>query len=1014
MSRPTILIGIGSGGLRSIEAAWKLSQEIADPQNKPLVEYIYLETDKANKPISQDIVMSSLVITDINASRHAVVSDLNATSQWFANQTFPANVFNGAGGSPVLGRMTLWDKVNRNQFISSLQAAQNRLTTHSIEKPLVYVVGSLGGGTGSGTFLDIAYLIRDALANQVELHGVFMVPNLGLSDDVIYSNTVCALKELDYYMEEHEFPFKWAANPPKGYQEENKPYELVQIISASYDSGLAPVTYSQLHEEVGLFLYLNVLGMYDTRRVSLVDASGNVIISNYTTFGLSAIHYPETEIKEYLANKLSSEMLGHLIDGQNYFDQQYQQYRSIKEQETYIRNSVKATFDRKFKTIIEQWCGLINIVEGSQELQVEMHLESLSRTLASNNSSYKEKKHSLYNFFRVGGDYYQQLNTYASTNAVDVLVDVILNEVKEALSEYQNINIADIALESIEASLVSIQNYWNANGYTKNPQDWNDRLNKDIVNTILPMPVMYKLLAEKEKVYYDRLKYVLLYGLAMHIFSDSLSRIINVLKGQKDANGTRLTICNSKGELMPTKWLLSEWKGAIKNVRENQNPNYKSCSQAMSSLAAKLNNNSAGNIVYIFPEGNFQDTLKVVEAKFRHDFSQERRLFDVTGNDDVYGFLDSIKRNLRMNEYVAEEDLYSKVVLAYLAKINVGDFSVSEALNSNKHNDLISLVEKKSQIPHLPVNPIGRNAIFESHKNIPHILVGFDGDGKNILTAIEKNLEDNLNIFDFKISDKNRNTFSHIGLNNWLIFYQEYGRMSDGHSFSVIDDLRDFYDYSSCYLADFEKIKANGTSQSVYHGKRMPYISYDVCHSMATNYINKAQGYVSSEELETALKYYKYAMYWEMSSSLPANKIAELESILKRESIDARLNRYIQIAERYFAAQDYPNASDYYKMAYKLDDANVNVRSRLSEIDTISLQVANLLNRGDELCTEVNANYEQCILSPNRLGIAQCGTRYQEVLDIYNQALVLSKNNEDTLKKIANVKRRIKSINENN
>jgi hypothetical protein len=32
MARPTILIGIGSGGLRSIEAAWKLSQEVVETE----------------------------------------------------------------------------------------------------------------------------------------------------------------------------------------------------------------------------------------------------------------------------------------------------------------------------------------------------------------------------------------------------------------------------------------------------------------------------------------------------------------------------------------------------------------------------------------------------------------------------------------------------------------------------------------------------------------------------------------------------------------------------------------------------------------------------------------------------------------------------------------------------------------------------------------------------------------------------------------------------------------------
>lgn len=1011
MARPTILVGIGSGGLRSIEAAWKLSQEIADPIHRPLVEYIYLETDQASVPISSDIVLSSLAIENISASRKAVEADISATTQWLSGQTFPDNVFNGAGGSPVLGRMTLWDRVNRNVFILALQSAQHRLTTHSVEKPLVYVVGSLGGGTGSGIFLDVAYMIRDALANQVELHGLFMVPNLGLTDDVIYSNTVCSLKELDYYMENNSFPFKWSANPPCGYQAENKPYELVQIISASYDSGLAPVTYSRLHEEAGLFLYLNALGMYDTRRASLVDASGNVIISNYTTFGISAIHYPESEIKDYISNKLSSELLSHLIDEKNYFDSDYKQYRSISAQSTYIRNSVKATFDKKFKKIIEQWCGLISIVEGSQTLPVEMHLETLASSLASPNSSYDEKRKSLYNFFRVGGDYYQQLKTYSATNAEESAINLVIEEVKNALNVYQNINVADIALESIEESLMNIQNYWRANGYTTNPQDWNDRLKEEIVKSILPMPLMYTALAEKKAVYYDRLKYNLLYGLAMHIFSSSLSKIIGVLKGQKDTAGQIVILKNSEGIILPAKWKLAEWKSTIKHVIDSSEPYYKSCNQVMKAMAAKMTDPASGNIAYIFPEGDMDSTLRKVEGDFCHTFGQDRSITDITeNNNDLFEFLLSLKQNVRQNDFHAEVDLYNRVISAYRAKVNVGDFSVSTALNDTRHNNLISLVAKKSQIPHLPVNPAGRNAIFEEHKNIPHILVGYAGVAGDVLTDIENNLRTNLHLYNFRIADSHRNTFSHIGLNNWLIFYQEYGRMSDSRAFNIIDDLRDFKDYSNYYVADYSKSKNKMTEQE-YHGKRMPYISYDSCHALATKYLNTAQQYYNDREIEESLKYYRYAMYWEMSNTLAANRISAVESELNSENPNDKLNRYIEIADKYFAGQKYSVARDYYIKANNIDSNDPHVRLRFDEIDNISERVAALLQQGDEICQRVNERYEECIKHPDPVELANCARDYEEVLKTYKRALELSNSDNDALKKVANIERRIRNIN---
>ena len=191
--RPSILIGIGSGGLRSVEAAWKFSQEISNLADRPPVEYIYLETDGANKPISSDIVLSPLTLNNIGATVHAIQTDISSTSQWLNGMVFPDNVLSGAGGSPVVGRLTLWDQNNRNEFVTKLQAAQGRLAIQSMETPLVYVVGSFGGGTGSGVFLDIAYVIRDAFAGKVELQGLFMIPNRGLNTQVVYSNSICCL-----------------------------------------------------------------------------------------------------------------------------------------------------------------------------------------------------------------------------------------------------------------------------------------------------------------------------------------------------------------------------------------------------------------------------------------------------------------------------------------------------------------------------------------------------------------------------------------------------------------------------------------------------------------------------------------------------------------------------------------------------------------------------------------------------------------------------------------------------
>ena len=1016
-NRPTILVGIGSGGLRSIEAAWKLSQEIPNPADRPLVEYLYLETDSANKPVSEEIISSSLTVNDIGASTQAIKNDISATSQWLNDMNFPSNILSGAGGSPVVGRLSLWDMNNRNVFVQNLHSAQGRLANKSTEKPLVYVVGSFGGGTGSGTFLDIAYVIRDAFAGNVELHGLFMIPNMGLNTQVVYSNTICCLKELDYYSgDEHEFPFKWSANPPKGYEAQNSPYELVQIISASYGvssfgaqagATLPPVTYSQLHEEAGIFLYLNALGLYDTRKGSLEDATGNVIITKYTTYGLAAIHYPEIDIKEIEANALALGFFQRTNDPVRYYDKDYLRYLDLSTSETAIRNKIRATFDKSFVNILEEWCGQIQIAENSQSVPVESHLHSLAHYLATSKDTYKEKRNHLYRLFKAGGEYYKQLKTLCSVNATDRVINLIKSETSDALNVYHNLNVAEIALDEIEQSIKNIQAFWQANGYTTLPVDWDSRLKSDLEKEVMPMPTMYTLLLEKEKVYYDRLKYVLLYGLAMHLFSDQVENIYKGLQGAQNAQGSRIVIRTTSGEVMPTTHLINEWKEYVDHVSEGASPNYSSCAQVHAMLMKKLSPANTGNIWYIYPNQDLPTTLQQVDGLFKSKYGDVRQVQDVTGNDDLYAFLSGITPNKVKNQYDAEKDLYRKVVSAYFDKVSLGQpFSVSNAIASGQFNHIIQMAAARSLIPHVPINPTGRNATFVLHDNIPHILIGYDGQGGTVLSGIANSLG-NIGIHDYDIVNAGRNKFSHIGLNNWLVFYQEFGRMSDQKPFSIIDDLNDFNSYVQCYMADSA---GSNLSAEKYHGMRMPYISYSDCHEVSTQYINKAMELEQNEELEEALKAYCYATYWDMHSQVPVDQQAALKLKLQNESTADRFDRYFRIADKFMGEQDYPNARSYYLKAAGIDKDEANVKAKIAQLNAIDMNVTSKLKEGDDLCESANALYEQCVIHHDATKRPDCLNAYNRIKELYEEALAMSECDQRIKRKILNIERRIQTL----
>lgn len=1001
MLRPTILIGIGSGGLRAIEFSWQLSQEIPDTtpvEEKPIIKYIYLETDKNNVAFSSEIRASSLVMQNTRASVKAVTDDISSTSAWLNGQQFPDNAISGAGGSPVFGRMCMWDIRNRENFKNELMNALHEITLLSLEKPLVYIVGSLGGGTGSGVFLDIAYIVRETFANQIELQGLFMIPNYGLADQVIYCNTVCALKEIEYYNSpKHKFSFKWQANPPIGFEAENTPYDLVQIISSEYNDVLGKIGYNQLQEDAGLFLYLNAVGLYDTRRKSLVDASGNVIITNYTTFGLSALRYPETEIKEIVANDLALSLFGNIVNLDFYFDSYNDKY-SVKDTTMSVRNKVKSSFDNEFKQVLREWCDSIEVADSNlQIVALDMHLHTLAKMLASGNHSYIDKRMELYKYFRIGGEYYNQLKTRCEVNATDRVIKQIAKKIDESFAKYHNINLGIVALEAIKSSLLDVQNFWEANGLTSEPQKWDLYLKDKIVNAVLPMTLDFKILFEPENVYYDRLKFTLLYGLAMHIFSESLVKIMKGIDGKLDNMGNRIEVKATTGEILPSVVILKEKNDIIKLAISNTNPLSKSCSEVRTAIYNKLIRKNASNISYVYPEADLDATLKKVYGKFKGDHPNEASIKDITGNNDLYDFLFSI---------FTSDELYEKVVSKYKSMIDTGHFSVAEAVNESKNASFVKNIATKGTIPHVPVNPSSRDAIFKDHDKIPHVLLGYAGTQGNILVGIDQQLQ-SLGVFDFRVGNQERETLSYVGLNNWLVFYKEFGQMSDFKPFNVIDDLRDFRQFSSIY---YDELKKTDSDSKLFHGKRMPYVSYDNCIVQANSYISLATKQFADKEYEFAMKNYGQAMYWDMSNSLPQGKMVELETILQKEDLMTKFDRYIIIADRYFGEQNFDIANYYYMRADKLTPDDPYVLGQRQHIDAIKTQIRTLTDGGDALCENAHSSYNDCARERDKLAVAGCITKYNAILDYYNKARALYATDSEIIKKIANIQRRINNL----
>ncbi|MBI1928985.1 hypothetical protein HYR99_32655, partial [Candidatus Poribacteria bacterium] len=87
-----------------------------------------------------------------------------------------------------------------------------------IDNPVeIVIVTSLAGGTGSGSFIDMAFLAREIAPNAM-ITGLLFLPhvfegNAAIAQEVIKANGYAALKELDYYLAPYTMPRRETGSP---------------------------------------------------------------------------------------------------------------------------------------------------------------------------------------------------------------------------------------------------------------------------------------------------------------------------------------------------------------------------------------------------------------------------------------------------------------------------------------------------------------------------------------------------------------------------------------------------------------------------------------------------------------------------------------------------------------------------------------------------------------------------------------------------------------------------------
>ncbi|MNI02836.1 hypothetical protein D3C73_557260 [compost metagenome] len=231
IDNPILIIGLGGTG---IDALLRLKYQInrrfklpEDPiskkrQEKPSnVEFLAFETNEQDRgkrykgigldPINEFVLLSNAEIGGLLQNRSILEPYI---TDWLSPELSITDGMNGAAGVRQAGRLLLFTKIN--QVVQAIDKKIKTLSVGTNKKLMVFLLTGLSGGTGSGTFLDIAYIVRGIIErdhgsagiDRVNTLGYLFTPDINLASkslsehtrEYIKKNGYAALKELDYWM----------------------------------------------------------------------------------------------------------------------------------------------------------------------------------------------------------------------------------------------------------------------------------------------------------------------------------------------------------------------------------------------------------------------------------------------------------------------------------------------------------------------------------------------------------------------------------------------------------------------------------------------------------------------------------------------------------------------------------------------------------------------------------------------------------------------------------------------
>jgi len=385
---PFVFIGTGGMGKETVARIKYLTEEA----NMKNVFFLGLDIDKKySTDFTRDIPIPDISVQYPQQQINALVENENQNflKWWPLGHKIPVPLSGsyGAGQIRINGRFALFSnyKKIKDSISGIIRQAENIADADPQDDViLVFLITSLGGGTGAGIFLDISFLVRNELGDRHRLYGVLYDGTITKSfAEKTLHLSYATMTEVEYWLQNHDkYDMEFSGGERLSGQDVGaRLFDIVFLIQAETTDGKR---FRQTEKQVSPYIPMVVEGLFSL--MSNPDFKQYIIANNwnrfdnlsnygmqirYGSFGVGTITYGESQVLDYVVDRLIKD---HLLYFETSIPEDYEKsFEEAIEKRLYLSERI----DQSLSNRILHTCESYNTIKSRLDsLQRKINIES--------------------------------------------------------------------------------------------------------------------------------------------------------------------------------------------------------------------------------------------------------------------------------------------------------------------------------------------------------------------------------------------------------------------------------------------------------------------------------------------------------------------------------------------------------------------------------------------------------------------------------------------------------------